>query len=78
MSSVRLPAVAALFAAILLPSCVSTKNVPISANDRAAMRGKTVIATKRDMPSFGVIKPEAMALAGLGGAVGGAIAGGVA
>jgi hypothetical protein len=62
----------------LLTSCISTKNIPISSGDRAAMRGKTVIPTKRDMPAFGVLKPEAMAAAALGGAIGGAIAGGMA
>lgn len=42
------------------------------------MRGKTVVASKRDMPSFGVLTPGKMAAAGLGGALGGAIAGGMA
>lgn len=80
MSIDRLPitVVAAAVAAVLLPSCVSTKNVPLSANDRAAMRGKTVVASKRALPSFAVLKPEAMAAASLGGAIGGAIAGGIA
>ena len=69
---------AALLAGFFLTSCVSTKNVPLSADDRAAMRGKTVVPTRRDMPGFGVMKPETMVMASLGGAIGGAIAGGIA
>lgn len=78
MSVNRLSSIAALLIAVVLPSCVGTKNIPLSAGDRAAMRGKSVISSRREMPAFGVIKPEAMALAGLGGAVGGAIAGNIA
>lgn len=78
MKTHRILLAAALLPSLFLASCVSTKNVPLSESDRAAMRGKTVIPTKRDMPSFGVMKPEAMAAAALGGAIGGAIAGGIA
>lgn len=61
-----------------LTSCVSTKNIAISSADRTALSGKTLAVPAHKMPGWGVLKPEAMALAGLGGAVGGAIAGGVA
>ena len=80
MVSIRshIPLFAAFLTAALLTSCVSTKNVALSANDRAAMRGKSLIATKRDMPAFGVITPGAMMTAGLTGPIGGAIVGGMA
>ena len=67
----------AAFAALFLPSCVSTKNVLLSTGDRAAMCGKTVTSTKRNMPSFGVLTPGAMAAASLTGAIGGALVGSV-
>jgi hypothetical protein len=79
MKHTRILALAAS-AALLLPSCVSTKNVPLSANDRAAIRGKSVMASKRNMPPFGVMTPGAMAASSvgiLGGAVGGGIVGGI-
>ncbi len=69
---------AGLLFATALCSCVSTKNVALSPSDRAAMRGKTVIASQREMPSFGVLTPGKMAAAGLTGPIGGAIAGGMA
>ena len=78
MNTSRAAVASALLAIAFLTSCVSTKNVPLAAGDRAAMRGKTLVASRRNMPAFGVIKPESMALAGLGGAIGGAIAGGIA
>lgn len=59
-------------------SCVSTKDVALSAADRAAMRGKTVTVTTRQKPGHWVMKQSAMAAASLGGAVGGAIAGSIA
>ena len=74
----RTPIALALFVALLLPSCVSTKDVPLSASDRSALRGKTVTSTKRGMPSFGVMTPGAAVTAGLTGAIGGAIVGSIA
>lgn len=59
-------------------SCVSTKNVPLSAADRSAMRGKTFVVSKREKPHHFVMKQSAMVAASLGGAIGGAIAGGIA
>jgi hypothetical protein len=63
---------------LLLPSCVSTKNVALSASHRAAICGKTMMASKRNMPPFAVLTPGAAAAGALGGAVGGGIAGAVA
>lgn len=62
----------------LFTSCVSTKNVPLSGADRAAMRGKTLAVTTREKPHHFVMKQSAMAAASLGGAIGGAIAGSIA
>ncbi|MBN8459722.1 MAG: hypothetical protein J0M04_17975 [Verrucomicrobia bacterium] len=69
---------AAVIVASLSVSCVSTQNTPISAADRAAMKGKTFTVTSRRMPSHAVFKQSAMGAAMLGGAVGGAIAGTIA
>ncbi|MES2982619.1 MAG: hypothetical protein V4727_09925 [Verrucomicrobiota bacterium] len=62
----------------LLPSCVSTKNIPLSSTDRATIHGKSVAVTSHPMPSWGVIKPETMVVSSLTGGIGGAIAGSVA
>ncbi|MEO7098494.1 MAG: hypothetical protein ABI162_03970 [Luteolibacter sp.] len=59
-------------------SCVSTKNVGLSAADRAAMRGKTLTVTTREKPHHWVMKQSSAMAAALGGPVGGAIAGGMA
>lgn len=59
-------------------SCVSTKNVALSAADRAAMQGKTFSVATRAKPSFFVLKPSAAAAATLAGPIGGGIAGGMA
>ncbi|MFM2197160.1 MAG: hypothetical protein RLZZ505_592 [Verrucomicrobiota bacterium] len=65
-------------AVLLLASCVSTKNAAISSEDKAMLSGKTVAVAQRKMPGWGVMKPEAVGVASLGGAIGGAIAGSVA
>jgi hypothetical protein len=65
-------------ASSMLPSCVSPKNVAISSADRAAMRGKTVVVSKREMPGFAVMTPGKAVTAGMTGLVGGAIVGAVA
>ncbi len=59
-------------------SCVSTKDLSLSAADRTAMRGKTVTITTREKPHHWVMKQSAMMAASLGGALGGAIAGNMA
>ena len=58
-------------------SCVSTKNVALSAADRATMRGKTLTVTTREKPHHWVMKQSA-SVAALAGPVGGAIAGTIA
>ncbi|RYD48969.1 MAG: hypothetical protein EOP83_25770, partial [Verrucomicrobiaceae bacterium] len=58
-------------------SCVSTKNSQLSAADRAAMRGKTVVLTQREKPHHWILKQSA-SLAMMAGPVGGGIAGAVA
>jgi hypothetical protein len=73
------PLLSAFLGSILLfTSCATTKPIPLSGSDRAAMRGKTVTPTRRAMPDFAVMTPGVAVSAGLGGAIGGAIAGGVA
>jgi hypothetical protein len=62
---------------LFFTSCVGTKSIPLSESDRAAMRGKTVTPTRREMPDFAVMTPAVALSAGLGGALGGAIAGGI-
>jgi hypothetical protein len=62
----------------LLPSCVSTKNIPISSSDRASIKGKSIAVTSHPMPDWGIIKPESILAASLTGGIGGAIAGNVA
>lgn len=59
-------------------SCVSTKDVSLSATDREAMRGKTVTVSTREKPHHWVMKQSAMMAASLGGAIGGGIAGAMA
>ena len=76
--SIRYPVFLGCVAALLLPSCVSNKNVAISSKDKAMLVGKSVAVSQRKMPGWGVMKPETAVAAGLGGLIGGAIAGSVA
>ena len=68
----------ALAVSLVMVSCVSTKEIRLSASDREAMKGKTFAVTTRRMPEFSVMKASAVAGAALGGAIGGAIAGSMA
>ncbi len=57
---------------LLLPSCVSTKNVSIA--DASVLRGKTIVRTERKMPAMAAMTPgKAVGVAF--GPIGGAIAG---
>lgn len=58
-------------------SCVSTKNISLSAADRAAMQGKTVVLTQREKPHHWILKQSA-SLAMMAGPIGGGIAGAMA
>lgn len=77
MSPSKLLRVAVLLATALLPSC-APKSVALSSQERAAMRGKTVVISKREMPGFSVMTPGKAATAGMTGLIGGAIVGAVA
>jgi hypothetical protein len=79
MSSVLRPVVFIFSLFVLaMPSCVSMKDVPLSSGDRTAMRGKSVAINEREMPELAVMTPGKMMAMGAGGAIGGAIAGGMA
>lgn len=65
-------------ASLLLSSCVSTKNVKLTMEQKAGLRGKKVVVTQRAMPEHAVLKQSAMAGAMLAGPLGGAIAGSMA
>jgi hypothetical protein len=69
-----IPFAAALVASLFV-SCAGNKSVALSAQDRAAMQGKTLIVSKREMPGFAVITPGKAVTAGLTGPIGGAAVG---
>jgi hypothetical protein len=61
--------------AVALSGCAGTANVPLDKARAAQLAGSSLVTTRRERADFANMKASTMALGGLGGAVGGAIAG---
>lgn len=55
--------------ATLLAGCATAPNVAINTTAGAALQGKTIVHTRRTMPTFSVLKPVHAVLGPLGGAL---------
>src|SRR5690348_2384639 len=66
--------VATTLLCFLATGCVSTKTVPL-ASKSSELKGKSIIVVQHERPSFTAMTAGKMAVGGLFGAVGGAVAG---